>query len=397
MNHNSYHHIGGYSETQDLLAQAELVQTNSRLSEVMELAATYKQVAFDLESNGFHRYPERICLIQIGLPESIYLLDPLSISDMEPLGKLLADSDVEIVVHSGDYDVRSLDREWGFRINRLFDTSIAAAFCGSDRLGLGSIVKEYLDIELNKSKHLQRADWTIRPLSAELKLYASTDVAHLVSLRELFVDQLDGLARLEWVMEECARLSNVVYRAPDANWAFLSVKGSRTLDSQSLAVLRSLYVFREAQAVLLDRPPFKVLSDTKLIELAANPELDLETSRGLGRFAFSPNLQKLRNAIQSGAHSIPLTRPKVPVDSHLRPNVEERKKIDDRLKRLKAWRVGESIRLGLHVGLIWPGVSLERLAKKPDEIREEMKMPEIRSWQRRQWENSLGDVLDSMF
>ena len=303
---------------------------------------------------------------------------------------------MEIVLHSGDYDVRSLDREWGFRINRLFDTSIAAAFCGATRLGLGSIVKEHLNIELDKSKHLQRADWTVRPLSSELKLYASTDVAHLLRLRGMLVDRLEELSRLEWVMEECARLSNVVYRPPDDNWAFLSIKGSKTLDGQALAVLRSLYVFREEQAILLDRPPFKVLSGSKLIELATNPDLDLGTLRGLGRFAFPPNLQRLRNAIQSGGHSMPLTRPKNPSCFNVRPGLEERKRIDERLKHLKAWRIGESNRLGLHVGLIWPGVSLERLAKNPDKIHQEVKMPEIRLWQRRQWEHSLGDVLGAI-
>ena len=82
-------------------------------------------MALDLEANGFHRYPERICLLQLAWPDSVFLIDPLAIPDVSPLGRLLADPSVEVVMHSADYDVRSLDREWGFQVRNLFDTSIA--------------------------------------------------------------------------------------------------------------------------------------------------------------------------------------------------------------------------------------------------------------------------------
>ena len=83
---------------------------------------------------------------------------------------------VEKVFHSADYDVRSLDREWGFRIRGLFDTSIAAAFVGATRLGLGAVLEEFLKETVNKSRKLQRADWSLRPLSGEALDYAAADV-----------------------------------------------------------------------------------------------------------------------------------------------------------------------------------------------------------------------------
>ena len=72
-----------------------------------------------------------------GPTESVYIVDPLAIDDMSPLGRLLADDKVEKVMHSADYDLRSLDRDWGFHTAALFDTSIAAAFLGSGQVGTG--------------------------------------------------------------------------------------------------------------------------------------------------------------------------------------------------------------------------------------------------------------------
>ncbi len=178
---------------------AELVKTQSQLEAAIELALKQSRVAVDLESNGFYRYPERVCLVQLAVGPSVYLIDPLALEDPSPLGELLADAAVEKVFHSADYDIRSLDRDWGFPVRGLFDTSIAAAFVGAERLGLAAVLKEYLDVEVNKSKRLQRADWTRRPISDELLRYAAEDVRHLARLRTLLYDRLDSLGRTEWV------------------------------------------------------------------------------------------------------------------------------------------------------------------------------------------------------
>ena len=131
----------------------------------MEQISGEARVAFDLESNGFFRYPERICLIQLFASGRVYLIDPLAIDDMSPLGEVLSNPAVETVLHSGDHDIRSLDRDWGFHVGNLFDTSIAAAFVGSERLGLASTLQDFLEVTIPKEKSIQRSDWSIRPLS----------------------------------------------------------------------------------------------------------------------------------------------------------------------------------------------------------------------------------------
>ena len=79
-----------------------------------------------------------------------YLIDPLYVGDMEPLGEILKNDRVVKILHAGDYDIRSLNRDYGFVFQNIFDTSIAAALMGSKRLGLDAVLMEYIEVEVSK-------------------------------------------------------------------------------------------------------------------------------------------------------------------------------------------------------------------------------------------------------
>ena len=367
----------------------ETITAAARLQAVVESASTQPRVAVDLESNGFHRYPERVCLVQIAVGDAVYFVDPLSVEDVSPLGRLLADTTVEKVFHSADYDIRSLDRDWGFRVRGLFDTSIAAAFTGAERLGLAAVLKEHLDVDVPKSKKLQRADWTLRPLTDEMLHYAAEDVLHLARLRTVLRGKLDKLGRAVWVEEETERLAAVRHSPPDPEWGFLSVKGSRDLDGRGLAVLRALHGFRENEAVRRDRPPFKIFSDAVMVALAAEPSSDLARVKSLGPYGRSPRSSGLRRAIREGLAAPSVKRPRPPRSGKPRPSKEDREAASKRLRLLKQWRLEHSTRLKLDPGLLWPAASLERLSLRPGEFQDELESAEVRRWQRRE----LGDSL----
>ena len=353
----------------------------------MEQASREPRIGFDLESNGFFRYPERICLIQLFASRRIYLIDPLAIDDMSPLGEVLANPGVETVLHSGDHDIRSLDRDWGFHVGNLFDTSIAAAFVGSERLGLASTLQDFLDVTIPKEKNIQRSDWSIRPLSDTALAYAAGDVRHLFGLREKLVERLRALNRIHWVREECDRLAEIRYNPPDPELAVFSVKGSRDLDGQGLAILKALMEYRERHALRLGRPHFRVIPDAALVSLAADPNADLREVRGLGMFSRGRLASGIRDAIKRGRSVQPLQRPRQPRGRRL--SRAERAKVAHRLDKLKAWRTEHGKRLSLAVGLLWPMVSLQRLASFPDDLETELQAPEIRGWQREEFEDSL--------
>ena len=378
------------------MGAGETITAAPRLEAVVESAARHARVAVDLESNGFHRYPERVCLVQIAAGDAAYFVDPLSLDDVSPLGRLLGDASVEKVFHSADYDVRSLDRDWGFRVRGLFDTSIAAAFTGSERLGLGAVLKEHLDVDIPKSKKLQRADWTLRPLSDEMLRYAAEDVLHLARLRDVLHGKLDRLGRAGWVEEETERLAAVRHSPPDPEWAFLSVKGSRDLDGRGLAVLRSLHDFRENEAVRRDRPPFKVFSDAVMAALAAEPSSDLTRVKGIGPYGRSPRSSGVRRAIRQGLAAPKVERPRPPRSGRPRPSKEDREAAPKRLRALKQWRLEHAGRLKLDPGLLWPAASLERLSLRPREFDAELHSAEVRRWQRGEFGQSLRALVEGL-
>ena len=153
--------------------------------------------------------------MQLASPDAVYLVDPLAVGDVGPLGELLADPAIEKVFHASGYDIRSLDRDWGFRVSNLFDTSNASAFVGSTRLGLQAVLEEHLGVRIPKSRRLQRSDWTLRPLSDESLGYAASDVLHLARLRDALAERLHRLGRTRWLREECERMERLRHSEPD--------------------------------------------------------------------------------------------------------------------------------------------------------------------------------------
>ena len=359
-----------------IAAPFQLVTEAAHFAELLRDVSRQDRIALDSESNGFHRYPERVCLLQVATVNAVYIIDPLALEDVSPLGEVLADDRIEKVLHGADYDVRSLDRQWGFRFRNLHDTGIAARFVGMERLGLGAVMLETLERTIDKDKELQRADWSLRPLKPRALDYAAGDVLHLLELRQVLGERLEALGRTGWVAEECARQAEVRYSTPDREMAFLSIKGAGVLDGRGLAILRALHHFREEQAIKQGRPPFRIITDQALLYLAAHPTEELAKVPGLGEYGVRRYGQGLRRALREGLDAEPVQRAWAPRDI---PSAEE----TARLKLLKAWRTKEGERLGLDPSVLWPAASLERLSRAPDPLDAEVASPEVRHWQRR--------------
>jgi len=247
-----------------------------------------------------------------------------------------------------------------------------------------------LGITINKSKRLQRTDWGQRPLSTEALEYAATDVRHLFALREILSQRLRTLGRAAWVAEECSRIEEVRYTAPNLETVYLSVKGAKDLDGRGLAVLQSLFLFREEEARRQHRPPFFVLPDATIIFIATNPEVALSEIPGLGQTGLKRFGQGLQQAIRNGITAPPIQRP--------HPIRAERatKKQVQRLSRLKEWRTSLGSSLSLDPSLLWPLTSLEQLAKAPDTLSIELTSDNIRHWQRDVVASSLQACLESL-
>ena len=149
----------------------------------------------------------------------------------------------------------------------MFDTSIAARLLGDTEVGLQALVRNELGVELSKGS--QRDDWSKRPLTAKQEAYALADVAHLMALAARLTDRLADAGRTEWAREEFEALASLPpaqkRTGPDE---FRRIKGSAKLSRRQQAVLRELYVWREARAAAADRPPFKIVGPEILLAMA---------------------------------------------------------------------------------------------------------------------------------
>jgi len=376
--------------TVSLPLPVEIVSQSAQLDVAVQGMAGSRAIALDIESNSFHHYPEQLCLIQIATHHKVHIIDTISLKELAPLKEILADDSIKKVVHGADYDIRSLDRHYGFRIRNLYDTNIAARFAGITQFGLAALIKDLLGVTIHKSKRLQRADWGRRPLSAEALDYATTDVRHLLALRETLDQRLQALGRTAWVAEECARLEEVRYTAPNLETAYLSAKGAENLDGYGLAILQSLFLFREEEARRQRRPPFFVIPDAALISLATSPTAVLSEVPGLGQTGLQRFGRGLQQALRDGLAAPPIHRP--PTMAAERVSHEQ----IQRLSRLKAWRASLSATLSLDPALLWPTASLERLAKAPDTLGVELTSADIRRWQRDHFASSLYAYLESL-
>ena len=368
----------------------EYLTHSVQLRTLTEHLTNEDMVAVDSESNSRHRYPERVCLIQVAVRSKVYLIDTLEVRDMAPLGEILSDPSIRKVIHGADYDLRCFDRQWGFRVQNLFDTTIAAQFIGLRRFALPTLTKELLGVEIEKNERLQRSDWTLRPLGTNSLEYAAQDVWYLEEIQKILEEKLTALGRTKWVAEEHSRLEQVRHVARKPEIAFLSVKGSQTLNGRQLAVLKSLFIFRESEARRMERPPYYVLPDDNLVHLAVNPEADLAQLPSVRRRVATPFGRALRESLARGVAAPEVERSTPDRSPQMTPSSKAL------LDRLKKWRQDWGEQLDIDPSLIWPMASLNRLARVPEHLATELDSPQVRQWQKTEFADSLPPVLEEV-
>ena len=373
----------------------KLLTSSDDLHKIVKDAASNKYISIDIEGNGFFRYPEFVCLIQLCVGEDIYLVDPLAIEDISSLGIVFADQKILKILHAGDYDIRSLNRDYGFSFTNVFDTSLAAGLLGSKKLGLDSVLKEYIDADVTKDKKLQRSDWTVRPLSKAARKYAADDVKYLFPAMQVMKEKLENLNRISWLAEECERLQSVTFNAKDEDTAFLDVKGSKSLDGQALSVLQALYSIREDEAIGRDRPPFKIVGDSVLVAIATKPQADYSEIKGIGAWGRSSVSKRIRKIAVEALDKPPIERPRGKRIRRNNMSNKERERANVRLKELKEWRKSLGDAISVDPSLLWPTNSLNRLSRDLSSFEEEISEPEVRKWQVMEFGSRLKEKLAS--
>lgn len=361
--------------------EIQYLESQESFDRFMATLAGVPLVAVDTEAASFHRYRDRIYLVQLSTRDATAVVDPLAVADLGALGRLLQDRSVEVIFHDADYDLRILSRDYGFTATSLFDTRIAAQLLNEPGIGLAALLEKYLGITLDKK--FQRADWSMRPLAPGMLEYAAGDTRDLATLRDILKEQLETLGRWHWAAEEFTLLEETRWnQSGPPEEAYLRIKGAKTLRGHQLAVLRELFAWRESVASQLDRAPFRVLMNEAMITIAKGMPASEDALRELK--ALSPDQLRRRGAelLETVGRGVRAPADSIPVFERTRrppPDLA----FEARLERLKAVRNATAERIPLAPGVLCANGILEAIARMEPKTEAELAGVEgMRKWQR---------------
>jgi ribonuclease D len=342
------------------------------------LAAT-GLVAVDTEAASFHKYLDRVYLLQLSSRVETVVVDPLAVRDLSAFGAMLADPGIEVVFHDADYDLRLLHQEFGYQATHLFDTRVAAQLLDEPGIGLAALLEKYLGLRVDK--RFQRADWSIRPLSDEMLAYAATDTRHLAELRDILRNRLLELGRMAWAEEEFVVMEGARWDTEDAEPGWLRLKGAKLLKPRELAVLRAVYQWRDEQARKLDRAAFRILNNEPILAMAKSPPRDIDALKKIPGIGPDQAERRGRHILAAVEEALALP------DSQL-PRIERPPRratdpaFDARLERLKQARNRLAARYPLQPGVLCPNGTLEAIARaNPGSIEALATIPSLHRWQ----------------
>src|SRR5215212_4335396 len=355
------------------------IDTRQAADDFLADISAVREIAVDTEGASFHRFIDRIYLLQISTRERSAIIDPLPIGMPKALGDILQDPDVEVVFHDADYDLRLLHQDYGWHVNHIFDTRIAAQLLGIKAFGLAALLEQFFGVKLDK-KH-QRADWSLRPLPQGMLDYAAQDTKYLLDLRDQLKARLEKLGRWEWAKEEFERLEGTKWGDEDSSLAFLKIKGARDLTRRELALLRELVPWRDSVAKEVDRATFRVMGNEVLLDIARTaPKTvkDLSALKGMPRGILDRGATAILSAVQRGLEIADEHLPRFP----RAPKWEREDDFDSRVARLKTVRDEAATRLNLDPGVLCSRERLESIArKKPSSVKDLEDIPGLRRWQ----------------
>lgn len=382
----------------DDIPAPQIIATPEALRDLAEHLMSVSCVAVDTESNSLYAYYEQVCLIQFSIPGANYLVDPIALAaaagdtnhtastdgnPLAPLAPSFASPDIEKVFHAVEYDLMVLRRDFGFTFRNLFDTMWAARVLGWSQVGLANILQEKFGVHVNK--RYQRYNWGKRPLDPDALKYAWMDTHYLLELKDIQEAELRAKGRWKEAQEIFTYLRQNGHAPPQVgederiDELFWRIRGVYDLRPSEQRALYQLHQWREKTAERLDRPPAKVISNARLVNLArAQPQTyaDMKTSGALTRYQVRRFGSSILGALRAPAERLP------PPPKSERPPVD----VLDRYQTLKAWRKEKAIKRGVDSDVILPNATLWELATEPpDTLRDLLEVPGIGPWRQRSY------------
>ena len=302
-----------------------LITTPKELQDVCQAAREVGSVALDTEFVWERTYHPQLGIVQAALPDGqVFLIDAVALPGLDGLGDILADPDIELLLHDALQDLQILARHTGQMPRNVFDTRRAAGFTGrTATLSLGNLLRDALNIDL--AKDATRSDWLQRPLSESQISYAQDDVLHLHALAKTLKSDADALSNQAALQEEMQRFDDPSqYETTTTNALYARMRTTR-LTPEARKALFVLLRWREEEAIKQNRPRGHIAKDAKLFELATNltatPPVQMDIPK---RYAASIH-SALREASNMTNDDLPATSEHIRISASIKKQIEVRR------------------------------------------------------------------------
>lgn len=380
------------------------MQSTAEFGQFLRHVSGQPWLALDTESDSLFRYAPRVCLIQItapaaaagtqSLPEPAnvvdFLIDPLRLPKLCGLGELLADGVTEVILHAAENDMLTLQRDFDFRLRKIYDTQLAARILGRQGIGLAKVLHEEFGVVSDKK--MQRTNWGQRPLTQQQLTYAQIDTHYLPALRSRQIRSLEETGRWEEAQAAFRILETISFRPPEPRTLW-QMKQIRSVEERDLGVLQAVWEWRESFAEQVDRPPFKVLGENALVYLSqkrprtpaslrAVPGLSERQVRWFGREL----LAAVREGEQQPAPQRPASVRKA--DSALTAAAKRR------YEALRQWRTKTAAARGVDPDIVFSNETLQQIAaSRPTTLAELQEIPSVGRWKGQKYGSALFSLL----
>lgn len=279
----------------------EIVTTTERLEVVCEHARTKTAVMLDTEFVRTRTLYPKLGLIQLFDGDSLALIDPLAVAELEPLWALLRDQSVTKVLHACGEDLEVFQYYAGCLPVPMIDTQVMASFLGYGvSAGFGTLVNDFLGIELDKGE--ARTNWLARPLTAKQLDYAAADVFYLLPLYQKLQGQVEEKGWMDALEQECASLMLKRTKPVDPDKAYLDIKNAWQLEPKQLAVLQKVAKWRVLEARKRDLALNFIVKELNLWKLA---RFNIKSKAVMAREGFdSMEIQRHANRLLKLVHDV---------------------------------------------------------------------------------------------
>ena len=146
-------------------------------------------IAIDTETLGLNIKRDRLCLIQLRNESNkkVYLIKfekDISPANSKNIKSLLENKSLTKIFHYARFDMAVLKENLNINVRNIFCTKIASKLTRtySSKHGLKDLVKEILNVELDKSE--QTSDWSQKKFTKQQIQYAMNDVLYLSDLKK---------------------------------------------------------------------------------------------------------------------------------------------------------------------------------------------------------------------